>query len=423
MNQEYADLTTSTSKKAKHIVILGAGFGGVHTYKSLPNWVKKDHNITIIDKHNHFLFTPLLPEVAGASLDYHSVVEPIRDIVDAKTTFIQSTVVSVDTEKQVVELVDSELSYDILVAALGSKTHYFGTPGAEENAYVLKTLDDAVFLRNRCIDLFEAASKIDSAEERKKLLSFVIVGAGPTGAELAGELSDLFFKTFKKQFPLIPQEDISLTVINSGPDVLAMFDESLREYATQALIKDSISLENNTRVAEVTKEGVITIEGVEHKAHTVLWTAGITANSLPCTCGSFEVDRGKILINEDLRAKNADNIFVIGDVSLFPSEDGRGLPPTAQVAKQQGIHVAKNITHILRDEPLKSFTYSEIGLLASLGSYDAIAQVKGMKFKGVFAWFMWRTIYLFNFTSWKKRFKIMFDWTQNLFSGRDTTRL
>ncbi len=414
---------TSTNLKKPHLVILGGGFGGIHTYKALPAWVKKNHVITIIDKHNHFLFTPLLPEVAGASLDYHSIVEPIRDLLDKDTYFIQSTVVSVDTRKQIIELSDKEISYDILVSALGSKTHYFGIPGAEKNSYILKTLDDAVNLRNHCVDLFEAASKLESSEERKKLLSFIIVGAGPTGVELTGELADLFFGTFRNQYPLIPQEDIKLMVINSGSDVLSMFDESLRSYAADSLVKDSIILKNNTRVAEVTVNGVVTSDNEIYNSETVIWTAGVTANSLPCTCGMFEVNRGRILIEKNLLAKGIDNVFVIGDLSLFPSQDGRGLPPTAQVAKQQGIHVAGNISRMLRGQNLKPFVYKEKGLLASIGSYNAIAEIHGFKFKGIFAWFMWRTIYLFNFASWKKRFKIMFDWTLNLFSGRDTTRL
>ena len=409
--------------KKKHILILGAGFGGIYTYKSLPTWIKRDCNITIIDRRNHFLFTPLLPEVAGASLDQHSIVEPIRDIVDREVNFIQSTVVSVDTKNNTVVLPNREIHYDVLVAGLGSRTYFFGTPGAEQYAYVLKDLDDAVRLRARFIDTFEAASQLENKDERERLLSFMIVGAGPTGVELAGEASDLLFDTFVKQFGNIDISEITLTLINSGEEVLAMFDKKLREYAAASLTSANVIIKNNVRVAEVTETGVITADGEFIPSNTVVWTAGVTANSLTCSCGSFDVERGRILTDEYLRAKNNDNVFVIGDMAHFPTADGRGLPMTAQIAKQQGVLTGKNISRLLEKEPLEKFIYKEKGLLASLGAFDAIAQIKGIKLKGLIAWFIWRTIYLFNFASWKKRFTIMFDWTLNLFSRRDTTRL
>jgi NADH dehydrogenase len=409
--------------KDKHILILGAGFGGIYTYKGLPKEIKDKCYVTIIDRRNHFLFTPLLPEVAGASLDQHSIVEPIRDIIDRKVNFIQSTVISVDTDKNVVVLPNKELKYDVLISALGSKTHFFGTPGAEEYAYVLKDLDDAVQMRAHFVDTFEAASQLESQQEREALLSFMVVGAGPTGVELAGETSDLLFDTFVKQFGNININEISLTLVNSGDEILTMFDKTLRTYAAKSLEQANVSIQNNVRVAEVTDRGVITSDGEEILAHTVIWTAGVTANSLTCSCGSFNVERGRILTNDSLQAENAENVFVIGDMAHFPTKDGRGLPMTAQIAKQQGLVTGKNVFNYLNKKPLKKFVYKEKGLLASLGAFDAIAEINGFKLKGVVAWFIWRTIYLFNFASWKKRLNIMFDWTLNLFSRRDTTRL
>ncbi|MCA9353024.1 NAD(P)/FAD-dependent oxidoreductase [Patescibacteria group bacterium] len=407
----------------KHILILGAGFGGIYTYKSLPQWVKRDCAITIIDRRNHFLFTPLLPEVAGASLDQHSIVEPIRDIIDRNTQFIQSTVISLDTTTNTVVLPDREITYDILVAGLGSTTYFFNTPGAEEYAYVLKDLDDAVQLRARLIDTFERASQTDDHAERERLLSFTIVGGGPTGVELAGETSDLLFDTFVKQFPNINIHEITLTLINAGDDILSMFNEKLRTYAAQALTTANVVIKNNLKITEVRENGVVADDGTFLPAHTIIWTAGVAANSLTCSCGSFNVNKGRILTDEYLRAQNTQNVFVIGDMSLFPTEDGRGLPMTAQIAKQQGVLTGKNIGRLISGKSLERFMYKEKGLLASLGAFDAVAQIKGFHLKGLVAWFLWRTIYLFNFASWKKRFMIMFIWTINLFSRRDTTRL
>ena len=415
---------TPLSSKKTHIVILGAGFGGVYTYKSLPRWIKDTCDITLVDKNNHFLFTPLLAEVAGSSLDQHSVVEPIRDIVDGRRhRFIQSTVVSVDTKNKTVTLPDQELSYDILVSSLGSKTHYFGTPGAEEHAFILKDLDNAVSLRNRFIDSFEAAAQIDDPEKRKKILTFMIIGAGPTGVELAGEVADLFFTTFKAQFSPELIQDTQLLLVNSREDVLSMFDKKLQSYASHSLAKDNVTLIKNTRVAEVTEQGVITADGETIDAATVVWCAGVTANSLTCTADAFTSERGRIHVDEKMQAKNTSQVFIVGDMSLFPTEDGRGLPMTAQIAKQQGVATGKNIARLIQGKPLENFKYQEKGLLASLGSFDAVAQVGPLKIKGVVAWFMWRTIYLFNFASWKKRIRIMGEWTIGLFTRRETTRL
>lgn len=406
----------------KRIVIVGAGFGGIYTYQSLPRWVKASCDVTIIDRRNHFLFTPLLPEVAGASLDQHSIVEPIRDIVDASVTFIRSTVVSVNTDNHTIELPDRTVSYDILVLALGSTTHFFGTPGAESYAYVLKDLDDAVVLKNRFIDVFDEAARTDDPDRRRELLRFIIVGGGPTGVELAGEAADLFFHTFADQFTKINMDEVSLTIVNSG-EILSMFDDRSRSYASAKLTKAKVNLLTGIRVSSVTEHGVVLDDGTLIPAETIIWTAGVSANALTCSCGSFDIDRGRIKVTDTLEAIGTQDVFAIGDMSLFPTADGRGLPMTAQVAKQQGQKVGKNIGKLLKGESLEPFRYREKGLLASLGSFDAIAELRGLRLRGFVAWFLWRTIYLFNFASWKKRFKIMADWTVNLFSRRDTTRL
>lgn len=407
----------------KHIVILGAGFGGIATYKNIPQWVKNHCKITVIDKQNHFLFTPLLPEVAGATLNHYDVALPIRDIIREPAQVIQSEIISVDTQKKVVELTHTRLGYDILVSTLGSKTHFFGTPGAEEYSYILKDLKSAVDLRARCIDCFEAASKETDPIQRKKHLEFMVIGAGPTGAELIGEMADLFFTTFSKQFPMLDMNEVSLVLINSGETILRMFDQSLGNYAESALKKDRVTIRNNVRIAEVTDTGVVTAGGETISVNTVIWAAGVTANNLPSSCGSFEVNRGRICVDEYMQAKNTQDIFVIGDMSHYPTPDERGLPMTAQIAKQQGIVTGKNIGRLLQDKKLENFVYNEKGLLASLGRFNAIAQVGPIKLKGFFAWILWRAIYLRTFDSWKKRFSIMTDWFIGLFTRKETTRL
>lgn len=408
----------------KHIVIVGGGFGGIYTYKSLRKSFGNQCDITIIDKQNHFLFTPLLPEVATGGLDHHNVVEPIREIIDHRTRFIQGVVSRVQPQDQQIVLENNDtLQYDALVLALGSQTFFFGTPGAQEHSYILKTLKDAVSIRNRYIDMFERASRESDPEKRRELLRFVIVGGGPTGVELAGEAADLFFKTLDQQYAEIIAEDVSLVLVNAGPALVGMFSEKLQQYAQSGLVRSGVVVMNNARVSVIDKDGVELADGSRIDAPTVVWAAGVSANSIDCTDGTFTLEQGKICVLETMQVDQYPEIFVIGDMSHIAVNDGRGYPMTAQVAKQQGDQTGVNIFNFFNNKELNSFVYHEKGLLASLGRFDAIAQIGKVGFTGIVAWFMWRTVYLFNFASWRKRLRIVFDWTIGLFTRRDTTRL
>lgn len=404
----------------KNLVIVGTGFAGIYTYRSLPVWVRRTHNIILVDKRNHFLFTPLLAEVAGSNLDDRSVVEPIRDIIHNDARFIQGEVTQVQSEDKKITINDSqELEYDILVMALGSRTHFFDTPGAADHTFALKDLDDAILLRNRAIDIFEQASRIDDTEERKKMLRWIIIGGGPTGVELAGEFSDLFFGTLYNHYRTLSKDDIEIILMNASPEILGVFEERLRRYATAVLGKQKVKVKNNTQIIEVRENKVITADGEVISAHTIIWTAGVAAQHINML--GVEYTKGKIDVDNYLRA-SADNFFVLGDMSRVATDDGRGYPMTAQVAKQQGVQTGKNIGRMLQGKKMKPFVYKEKGLLASVGAFEAVGQIKGFYFTGSLAWFMWRTIYLFNFISFKKRLKIALEWTINLFSPRDTSR-
>ncbi len=407
----------------KRLVIVGAGFAGMAVYRNLPKKFKNNHHITLIDERNHFLFTPLLHEVATGSLESHHIVEPLRGLLDTNTHFIQSRVSHVDTAKKCVVVEGQDLPYDILVSAIGSTTNFFGTPGAQEHAYTLKSLDDATRLRRRFIDCFERAVYEDNPETKSSLLNFVIVGGGPTGVELAAEAAELFFETFAKYYADdYDFSDVRLTLVNAGETVLKTYIPKFQGHALKSLLAHRVTVRNAIRVKEVTETGVLTETGEQISAGTVVWTAGILPNEMNCLSEGFEINRGCIVVDETLRAHGLDSVFVLGDMALAPGNDGRGYPKTAQVAKQQGITTARNIVRLIEEKPLQAFRYREKGMLASLGSYDAVAQIGPFSFTGVFAWFVWRTIYLVNFNSWKKRFKIMLDWTVNLFSPRDITR-
>lgn len=405
--------------KKKEIVILGGGFAGSHTYSSLPSWVKKQHNVRIIDEHDHFLFTPLLPEVAGSVLDVDNVSIQIKDIVKDPSEFIQSRVISVDIQKKEVSLADDTiLSYDYLVSAIGARTFFYGTPGADTYALVLKTAKDALAIKQRCLDLFEKASLVEDAVERKKILSFIVIGGGPTGIELVSEIGELMHKVLVGKYTNITKEDVSITVINGGDRVLQMFSPSLSQYAENSLSANNIVIKPGLRVTEIKKESILTNTGEEIFAQTIIWTAGVSAIDLPSTCNTFKKERARICIEKDLRLPDDSSTFILGDMALYPTDDGRGLPMTAQVARQQGKHTAKNLVALLHNKPTTEFIYKEKGILASLGSFDAIGEVFGLQLKGAFAWFMWRGVYLGLFNSWSKRLSLVATWTRSLFLGR-----
>jgi len=415
---------TTAIKHKPHLVILGGGFAGIHTYTSLPQLVRKHCHVTLVDKNDHFLFTPLLAEVAGSSLPSSHVTLNLSDVVRAHDTFMQREVSSVNIQEKTITFKDDEiLRYDYLVSALGAHTFFYGTPGADTHAHVFKTIDDAIAIKKRCIDLFEQASKIDDTEARKELLSFIIIGGGPTGIELVTEIADLMYETLLKKYHRIEKDDISIMIINGGERILSMFDEPLSKHAHASLLKDNISIYNGIRVVEIKDQSVITKDGDEIFGHTIVWTAGVSAIDLPSTCGTFNKERTRICVNKDLRIPEDDSVFILGDMALYPTKDGRGLPMTAQVARQQGQHTARNLKALIAGKETTDFIYKEKGLLASLGSFDAIGQVFGIRLKGVVAWFLWRGVYLGLFNSWKKRFSILGTWFKNIFTGRKITRL
>lgn len=410
--------------KKKNLVILGAGFGGIYAYRSLSKKVFDEYKVTIIDRNNHFLFTPLLHEVATGSLGAFQVVEPIRSLINHKSFFIQSNVLSIDTDKKEITISDAVIPYDILISSLGSKNNYFNIPGAEQYCYTLKTLNDARKLKNRFIEQFERASRENNPEKRKQLLSFIIVGAGPTGVELAGETAELFFKTFEKYYHnFYCFDEVSLILLNGGQNILETFPKKLQTYAKKVLKKNHVQIKNNVYAIEVFENKIITNTDQEIFADTIIWTAGVSAHNLASEQDVFDTKKSRISVDEYLQVKNQD-IFVVGDMARVQTHDGLGYPMTAQVAKQQGQLVGKNISRLLvGNNNLEKFVYKENGMLASLGNHNALASIFGITLYGSFAWFMWRTVYLLNFISWRKRFKIMLDWTIGLFTERDITFL
>jgi NADH dehydrogenase len=407
---------------AHRVVILGAGFGGIQTYLSLRKARRPNLQITLINKTNYFLFTPLLHEVATGGLGHHNVVESVREIIDRDSaSFLQAEIKDYDMNTRVVHTSAGDVPYDTLVIATGATTAFYGIPGAQEHGYVLKNLSDALRMRDRVIDLFEEASHKNAAE-RKKMLSFVVVGGGATGIEIVTELADLFNDTFKRFYSGdFKRKEVSLTVVAADPDILMPFHPSIRKRAEKILAREGITIKLKMEVSEVTPDGLVFKDGTTLPAQTVIWAAGVTPTLQPpqgMTC-----DRGhRIMVNQFLQAEGQERIFALGDAACFAGANGKPLPMLAQVAVQQGPIAAQNILNSLDKKPLVPFTFHMKGLLVSLGRLEAAAQLGAFRFSGPLAWFFWRSVYFFEFHSWSKRFKIAADWFVNLFFPRDITR-
>ena len=405
------------------VVILGAGFGGIQTYTSLRKAGRKDIQVTIINRTNYFLFTPLLHEVATGGLGHHNVVEAVREIIGRDSaSFLQAEIEAIDMTNRTVHTSVRDVPYDTLVIATGATTAYYGIPGAEEHGLVLKTLDDALRLRNRVIDLFEQANQRTPAE-RKQLLSFAVVGGGATGVEIATELADLFNDTFRIFYANdFNRKEVSLSLISADKELLIPFHPHLRRKAAHVLEREGINVKLNMQVKEVTPDGLLFADGTTLQASTVVWAAGVRS-LMPKANEGLTCDKGgRAMVDAFLRADRREDVFALGDSACFANLEGKPLPMLAQVAVQQGRVVAENILRTIDQQPLKAFEFKMKGQLVSLGRLQAAAQIGPFRFSGPLAWFIWRTVYFFEFHSWSKRFKIGMDWFVNLFFPRDITR-
>lgn len=414
------------------VVILGAGFGGINTYLRLHKQARRRNlKLTLVNNTNYFLFSPLLHEVATSGLDRHHVVEAVRELMEGHDAqFIQSEATQIDFQKRSVTTGQGKLPYDTLVIATGAETNFFGIPGAE-NCLDLKTLRDAVTIRNRIIDAFEQAAQCNSAAERKRLLSFAIIGGGPTGVEMAGELMDLLTETLERFFAQeIRPKDVSLALLTADAELLMMFHPTLRRKAQTILEERGITIHTQMMAKQITDEGIQCANGTTIPAGTVVWAAGVKPRIPTLAPDAPRGKGGCLLVDTSFRLQKTDapnaevwpNVFVLGDAAAFRDAEGKQLPMLAQVAVRQAPVLANNIIRSIKNKPLKPFTYRSKGQLVSLGRFQALAQIGPIHLSGPLAWFLWRNTYFWNFPSWNKRFKIATDWFVNLFFPRDITQ-
>lgn len=431
-----------------HIVILGAGFGGTYVAKRLESYVKKGKiDVTIINRTNYFLFTPLLHEVATGALSPLCVAEPLREIFSGTGIRIaQGTVESIDRKTKKIKLsghaTACDLSYDYLVVATGAETNYYNIAGAEKFTYALKNLADAVRIRTQIIDSFERAILITDPVERTRLLSFIVVGGGATGVETAAELAEFVHAMTERYYNGGPgcdpmdkrtckPEEVNVSLIHTGPELLQMFKPSLRAAAEKRLRHNKVAIHLGSTVAEVSAQGVKLATGEMLQAATVIWAAGVKP-IIP----HFEGDMpalmmGRLAVDEFFRVNGDEHIFALGDTAGYVDRDVLSADPTktvmlpllAQVAQKQAGSVARNLIASIRGKVLTDFHYHSKGSMVSVGQWFAIGEIFSTAISGRLTWWLWRTVYLFKFASWKKRTRIAFDWTLDMFYPRDITKL
>lgn len=408
------------------IVILGAGFGGLYTALALDRHLPPEADVTLIDRQNFFLFTPFLTEVAGSSIDTRHIVNPIRRMV-RRVQFAEATVESIDFEGRAVrtrlpDQVERVFPYDHLVLALGGITTYFGMEGVARYAWSLKTLGDAIALRNHLIAMLEQAD-VMPAEARGALLTLVVAGGGLTGIEAAGDLNDLV-REAAQLYRSIRPEEIRVVVVEGGPRLAAELSPRLGVFARKALEQQGVEVRLDTLVREVGETQCHLANGEVIATRTVVWTAGAAPNPLSAALPLPHDARGRILVDPNLQVRGHEHLWALGDAAAVPDILSGGIfSPTAQNAIRQGAHLAANLLAVCTGRPVTPFRYRMIGQLAALGHRKGVGTIGPIKLSGFAAWFVWRTYYLYRLPRFEKRLRVALDWTLDLIFGRDIVQL
>ena len=393
---------------APHVVIVGGGFGGLDAARALDGAPVR---VTLLDRHNYHLFQPLLYQVATASLSPGDIASPIRWILrrQKNVEVLLAEVRAIDPAARRVVIDDgTTIAFDYLIIAAGTAHSYFGHNDWAAIAPGLKTLDDALEMRRRVLLAFEAAERASDPELQRRLLTFVIVGGGPTGVELAGALAEIARQTLRDDFRHIHPESSRILLLEGGPYVLPTFDASLRDSAVASLQRLGVEVRTGAVVTGVDPHGV-QIGADRIDAQTVLWAAGVAASPVAKSLG-VPLDRaGRVPAEPTLAVPGFPNVFVVGDLCAL-KQDGVPLPGVAQVAMQEGAHASQNILRAIAGRPLEPFRYTDYGTMAVIGRGSAIGVVRGVKLRGLFGWLFWLFLHIFWLIGFRNRFVVFTEW-------------
>jgi NADH:ubiquinone reductase (H+-translocating) len=427
--------TNSLPREVKRIVIIGGGFAGMKTAESLEHQFLRDRSvsITLISETNALLFTPMLAEVAGSSLEPSHISTPLRSSLP-RTNFVRATVERVDLETQRVTLTATpgssegtprEIPYDQLVLALGSVSNYLGMADVQKHALDFKSLLDAIRVRNRVIEMFERADSEANSEVRRRLLTFVIAGGGFAGVELAGALND-FGRGILADYPNLRPEDFKVILVHTRDHILPELSESLGRYAQGKMAARGVIFRLNARLTNF-QPGLVVLSDGEIPAETLVWTAGTSPNPLLRNLPVERDQRGAVIVETTLAIKDHPGVWALGDcAAVVDGVTGKPCPPTAQFAIREAPVLAKNIRASLEGGPLQPFHFNSLGALCVVGHQTACAELsipfartKSMRFSGLLAWAMWRGIYLSKLPGSERKIRVLMDWTVELFFPRD----
>jgi NADH dehydrogenase len=422
-------LTEAKDQSPHHVVIVGGGFGGLYAAKALA---KAPVKVTLIDKRNFHLFQPLLYQVATGGLSAGDISSPLRAVLSRQknTEVLMGEVTEIDPQQQTVKVQNRELNYDSLIVATGVSHHYFGNDQWAPKAPGLKTVEDALEMRRRIFVAFEAAEKETDPEKRRAWLTFVLVGGGPTGVELAGAMAELAYTTLKNDFRNIDTSEAKILLIEGMDRVLPPYPPELSAKAQASLERLGVVIQTKAMVTNI-EDNVVTIrkgdETEQIAARTVLWAAGMKASGMGeviAQATGAQLDRaGRVIVEPNLSVPNHPNIFVIGDLANFPHQNDKPLPGVAPVAMQEGQYVARLVKRRLKGETLPAFHYNDYGSLAVIGRNAAVVDLGFIKFAGFPAWLAWIFIHIFYLIEFDNKLLVLIQWGWNYFTRKRGARL
>lgn len=396
-------------REHEQIIVVGAGFGGLWAARALA---RAPVTVTLLDKNNYHGFWPLLYQVAAAELEAEQIGYPIRRILRGRgnVSFVLSRVEELDLQAKSLRTENQKISYDYLVLALGSSSTFFNIPGADSYTFPLKTMEDGIALRNHILRCFELAAQEPNAAERQRLLTFVVVGGGPTGVEYAGALAELIYGPLAKDYRELDVTEVSLVLVEMGGRLLAGMPEKLGRYAQARLRKMGVQVFLETTVTEVSADFVCFQDGSELPTRSVVWTAGVRGHPLAERWGLPVGRGGRVEVEPTLQLPGQPDVYVVGDLASFPGDDGRPLPMLAPVAMQQGAHAAANIRRQIAGLEPEPFRYFDKGTMATIGRSAAVARLAGVSFTGFVAWIIWLVVHLFQLIGYRNRLVVLINW-------------
>jgi NADH:ubiquinone reductase (H+-translocating) len=419
-----------TVNTAKHrVVIIGGGFGGLYAAKKLGN---APVDVTLIDKRNFHLFQPLLYQVATGTLSPADISSPLRAVLskNKNVRVLMDEALRIDAQAKKVVLHSQEVAYDTLIVATGVSHHYFGNDHWAAVAPGLKTIEDAVEMRRRIFSAFEAAERELDPVKRQALLTFVVVGAGPTGVELSGAIADVAYKVMRDEFRQINTSEVKILLLEGLDRVLPPFKPELSAQAQAGLERLGVSVQTKARVTNITEEGVTYLDGeetIQVPSKTVLWAAGVKASPMGALLAEetgAQLDRvGRVMVEADLSIPNHPEIFVVGDLAHFAHQGENPLPGVGAVALQEGEYLAESIAQRLQGETVKPFRYIDLGSMAVIGQHEAVVDMGFVKFSGFFAWIAWLIIHIYFLIDGDRKLTVTIQWIWNYFTRDQGSRL